>query len=254
MFPFGNDTFWLSFRKQITRNELIVKYSTNQKQNPKAMAKKKAKIYDEAELIEIFGLERLGGNDAHPLMKEWTQISAATLIPSEEYLFDYITEDLVNKIVGWNEEMLKMNFISPVLILGHIKETKAYKTYYENTIEATVDGYFLKTKADMMIAKGILERPKTPYFYFQEYKKVKEPKRDVTAQVLEAFLISQENNKNGKPLYGCTVSGKFWEFMIMEHRTYCISKSYDCTEKEDLLKIIAILRKFKVILETTLLD
>lgn len=28
----------------------------------------------------------------------------------------------------------------------------------------------------MMIAKGILERPKTPYFYFQEYKKVKEPK------------------------------------------------------------------------------
>jgi len=43
-------------------------------------------------------------------------------------------------------------------------------------IEATVDGYFLKVRADMMIAKGILEVPKVPYFYCQEYKKRKDPK------------------------------------------------------------------------------
>jgi hypothetical protein len=30
--------------------------------------------------------------------------------------------------------------------------------------------------------------------------------------------------------------------------------TFDATKKEDLLKIIAVLRKFKVILETTLLD
>lgn len=216
------------------------------------MAKKKVKIYDEAELIEMFGLERLAGNKAHPLMKEWVNCST-TLHAGEQYLFEEITKDLLGQINGWNEEMLKMNFISPVLILGHLKETKEYKTYYESTIEATVDDFFLKTKTDMMIAKGILERPKTPYFYFQEYKKMKEPKRDITAQLLEAFLISQENNKNGKPIYGCTIMGKFWEFVIMEKRTYCISKSYDCTENDDLMQIIAILRKFKEILETRLL-
>jgi hypothetical protein len=212
---------------------------------------KKIKQYDEAELIKIFGLTRLVGND-YPLMKEWTN-TETTLNAGEQYLFDDITDNLLKKIAGWNEEMLKMNFIAFVLNLGHLKETDNYKTYYENTIEATVENNFLKVKSDMMIATGILERAETPYFYFQEYKKVKDPKGDVTAQILEAFLIAQENNKNGKPQYGCTVNGKYWEFMVMEQKTYCISKTYDCTENDDLMQIIAILRKFKWILETRLL-
>ncbi len=213
---------------------------------------KKIKAYDEAELIKMFGLTRLVNNDAHPLMQEWTNVST-TLNAGEQYLFDNITENLAKKIAGWNEEMLKMNFIAFVINLGHLVETNNYKTYYENTIEATVDNNFLKVKADMVIAKGILERAETPYFYFQEYKKTKDPKGDVTAQVLEAFLIAQEKNKNGKPMYGCTVIGKFWEFMTMENRVYCISESYDCTKKNDLMQIIAILRKFKEILNTRLL-
>lgn len=213
---------------------------------------KKIKQYDEGELIKMFGLTRLSGNTATPLMQELT--SARTeLNAAEQYLFDDITENLLSQIVGWNEEMLKMNLIAFVLRLGHLKETLHYKTYYKSILEATVDGYFLKVKADMMIAAGILERPETPYFYFQEYKKQKDPKGDVTAQLLEACLIAREKNQNGKPLYGCTVNGKYWEFLIIEARTYCISKSYDCTDKEDLLQIIAMLRKFKEILDTRLL-
>jgi len=215
------------------------------------MAKKKVKIYDEAQLIEMFGLTRLKKPHFFALMKEWLDANCE-LNEAEKYFYQLITHNLSTKIDGWNEEMLKMNFISPMLILGHIQETDNYKTYYENTIEATVEGYFLKTKADMMIAKGILERPKMPYFYFQEYKKVKEPKRDVTAQVLEAFLISQENNKNGKPLYGLTIVGRAWQFVVMEGKTYAISRTFDATQREDLLKIIAVLRKFKDILETLL--
>ena len=156
-------------------------------------------------------------------------------------------------IVGWNEEMLKMNLIAFVLRLGHLKETAQYKTYYESNLEATVQGYFLKVRADMMVASGILETPETPYFYFQEYKKLKDPKGDVAAQLLEAFLIAIEQNKNDKPMYGCTVSGKYWEFFIMQNSVYCISETYDCTKKQDLMQIIAILRKFKEILDTKLL-
>ena len=44
------------------------------------------------------------------------------------------------------------------------------------------------------------------------------------------------------------------EVLGMEGRTYCLSQSYDCTDKNDLLHIIAALRKFKEILETRLLD
>lgn len=213
---------------------------------------KKIKSYSEAELIKMFGLMREVGNDKHPLMTEWTG-TQTQLNSWEDGLFKDITQDLAKKVSGWNEEMLKMNFISPVLILGHLKETDKYKTYYENTIEATVNQYFLKVKSDMMIATGILETPEIPYFYFQEYKKVKDPKGDVTGQLLEAFLIAQEKNKNDKPMYGCTVLGREWEFYIMEGKNYYISRPYNCTSETDLMQIIAILRKFKEILETRLL-
>ena len=54
-------------------------------------------------------------------------------------------------------------------------------------------------------------------------------------------------------MYGCTVFGREWEFYIMTGKTYCISKPYNCTDKDNLLQIIAILRNFKKILETRLL-
>lgn len=213
----------------------------------------KIKSYKEAELIKMFGLKRMVGNDKSPLMKEWTDCQIE-LNPHEAYLFDDIFQDLSEKISGWNEEMLKMNLIAFILRLGNLKETNAYKTYYESMLEATVNGYFLKVRTDMMIATGILENPEKPYFYFQEYKKVKDPKGDVTAQLLEAFLIAQEKNKNEKPLYGCTVWGREWEFYIMEGKNYYVSEPYLCTDRKSLLQIIAILRKFQEILVTRLLD
>lgn len=213
---------------------------------------KKVKSYSEANLIEMFGLERNVGNDKHPLMEEWTN-TTTELTDWESAMFEDTYRGMPEAISGWNEEMLKMNLIAFIIRLGHLRETKNYKTYYESTVEATVNNYFLKVRADMMIAAGILEHPKTPYFYFQEYKKIKEPKGDVTGQLLEGFLIAQESNKNNKPLYGCTVWGREWEFYVMENRTYCVSQAYNCTNKADLMQIIAILRKFKWILETRLL-
>jgi len=73
------------------------------------------------------------------------------------------------------------------------------------------------------------------------------------AQLIEAFLIGQAKNKDGMPMYGLEIVGKQWSFVVMEGKTHCISKSFDCTDKEDLLQIIAVLRKFKEILETHLL-
>ena len=73
------------------------------------------------------------------------------------------------------------------------------------------------------------------------------------AQLLEAFLIAQEKNKNVKPMYGVDIVGKQWSFVTMEGKDYCISETYNSIDKTDLLSIIAILRKFKDILETRLL-
>ncbi len=104
-----------------------------------------------------------------------------------------------------------------------------------------------------MFAKGLLDVFETPYFHFQEYKPYKNPTGDSMAQLLEAFLIAQENNKNGQPMYGVDIMGASWRFVTMQGREYCISESYDSVNKADLLAIIAILRNFKHILVTRLM-
>ncbi len=212
---------------------------------------KKIKQFSEAELIDIFELKRTKF-DA-PLLKEWLD-AETELNANEQATFDQILHNAAQFIDAWAEEDLKMNFIAFVIQLAHLQGNETIRTFFDKTIEATVDGHFLKTKTDFMIAKGILDLAKTPYFHFQGYKKDKDPNGDPVAQLIEAFLIAQEKNKNGKPIYGCYVIGRFWYFVTMEGKSYCVSKSFDCTDYADLVQIIAVLRKFKMILETRLLD
>jgi hypothetical protein len=54
--------------------------------------------------------------------------------------------------------------------------------------------------------------------------------------------------------YRIEINGASGQFVIMEGKDYCISKSFDATDKTSLLMIIAILRKFKYILETNLIE
>ncbi len=209
--------------------------------------------YSEADLIEMFHLIRLEGNDKHPLMAEWVDAST-TLNEHEIFLFEKISNEASEKIASWNEETLKMKFISLVLLLGNMGDNGKYSSYFEQTISATVEGNFLKTQTDFMISTGIFSKPKNPFFHFQEYKKHKNPSGDPAAQLIEAFLIAQEKNQNGKPLYGCTVTGKYWDFFVMQDKIYCISMTYDCAKRQDLMQIIAILRKFIAILNERLID
>jgi hypothetical protein len=211
---------------------------------------KKLKSHDEAELITLFGLNRMVGNNVHPLMQQWMSTPTVEMSTSEQELFDDILENAQQNITGWQEEDLKMKFISFVLRLGHLKDTSLFKTYFEKTISATINGIFLKTKTDFMVAKGVLDRPQKPYFHFQEWKPHKKPVGDSMGQLLEAFLIAQEVNKDDEPIYGCEVIGKEWNFVVMHGRTYCISQSFICTDRQDLHQIISILRHFKSILET----
>ncbi|MEY4903932.1 MAG: hypothetical protein RLZZ292_1747 [Bacteroidota bacterium] len=210
------------------------------------------KAWREGELIKTFKLNRIV-TEQTPRMKEWLDVAIPTLNIGEQYIFE---EDLVNAqkhIAGWNEEDLKMKFISTILKLGHLRDGDTILGYFDKTISAVVEDIKLTVKSDFMLAKGILDVFETPYFHFQEYKPYKNPTGDSMAQLLEAFLIAQEKNKNGKPIYGVDIVGKQWSFVIMEGKNYCISKSFDSVDRSDLLTIIGVLRKFNFILETYLL-
>lgn len=214
------------------------------------MAKKKE--WREGEMILTFGLTKIDIPDTTPLMQEWLDVENPELNSREEANFEYLIQK-VNKVRTWSEEDLKMKFISPLLELGRVMEDPNFVSFFDKKIEADVDNYHLTVKADFVIAQGLLDYMIRPFFHFQEYKPGKNPTGDPMAQLLEAFLIGQAKNDDGKPLYGCEVVGAIWRFITMEKRTYCVSKTYDSTDREDLLKIISILRKFREILETKLL-
>ncbi len=213
----------------------------------------KTKQYKEAELILLFNLKRIA-NYKTPLIKEWLAVESPILSAGEQYIFDKKLEEVQINISGWSEEDLKVKFIAAVLELGHLESGNGIVTFFDKQISATVEGTLLTVKTDFMMAKGLLNVMQNPYFHFQEYKPQINPKGEPMAQLLEAFLIAQVKNKDTKtPLYGVETIGANWRFVIIEQKEYHVSKSFDCTDKDDLLKIIAVLRKFRWILETRLM-
>jgi hypothetical protein len=210
------------------------------------------KTWREAELIKAFNLKRIISYKT-PLMEEWLTVQPTELSIVEQHNFDRTFAKGQSSITGWSEEDLKIKFIGPILELGHFNDEGGVIGYFDKTISATVDGIKLSVKSDFMLAKGLLDVFETPYFHFQEYKPYKNPTGDSMAQLLESFLIAQEMNQNGKPMYGVDIMGANWRFVILEGREYCISEAYDSVNKTDLLAIITILRNFKYILETRLM-
>jgi hypothetical protein len=215
------------------------------------MAKKKE--WREGEMILTFGLTKIGFPDTTSLLDEWLNVQDPVLNQAEQYIFEHTYAKGTQKMTTWSEEDLKMKFISPVLELGSVMDDTNFASFFDKKLEAKVEGYNLSVKADFVIAKGLLDYMIRPFFHFQEYKPDKNPTGDPMAQLLEAFLIGQTKNDDKKPLYGCEVVGQSWRFIVMENKTYTVSKTFNSMEREDLLKIIAILRKFREILETKLL-
>ena len=213
------------------------------------MAKKKE--WREGEMILTFHLTKIDTTYT-PLMTEWLTVDAPVFDQFEQSEFDKLLKK-TRKLSVWSEENLKMKFISPVLDLGQVLDSDKFVSFFDKSLEGEVEGYKLSVKADFLIGKGLLDYMEAPYFHFQEYKPQKNPTGDPMAQLLEAFLIAQTKNKDKTPLYGCEIIGQSWRFILMENKEYCVSKTYDSADKEDLLLIIAILRKFKDILLTRLL-
>ena len=209
--------------------------------------------WSEGELIRTFKLNRIDVDAPRtPVMQEWLDVEMPVLNIGEQYMLDQDLAKAQKYITAWSEEDLKMKFISTILKLGHFSDGDKIMCYFDKIISATIETIKLTVKSDFMLAKGTLDYFEIPYFHFQEYKPYKNPSGDSMAQLLEAFLIAQEKNKNGLPLYGVDIIGANWRFVTMEGKDYCVSGIFNSIDNRDLLTIIAILRKFKFILKTRL--
>jgi hypothetical protein len=134
------------------------------------MAKIK-KNWTESELMQSFKLIR--AEKPLPELKDWLAVTNPQLLDYEQSVFDEWQELIIRKGDFWNEESLKMNFIAPFLqtFIKLNDRQKRYESFYDIEISATVEGIYLQTECDFMLAKGIGELAQTPYFHFQEHKR-----------------------------------------------------------------------------------
>jgi hypothetical protein len=214
------------------------------------MVKAKEKRVDllEPTLVETFGLERFYQNT--PLLEEWLS-ATGDLNDFDSILLNESLSNLIENADAWNEEELKMSFISFIIYLGRFK--KPIRTYYDREISAKIGDYTLLCKADMLLSLGIGELIKTPYFFLHEYKREKKYSGDPIGQMLGGMLIGQAKNNNTKPMYGCYVQGRFWFFSILDTNKYVISQAFDASSLNAAQQIIRILRKMKEIIHKDLM-
>ncbi len=214
-----------------------------------ATQKKQSLPLLEPYLVKAFGLVTL--YKATPLLAEWTT-ATGELNEYENFLLAEVHRKLIRHMNHWNEEELKMQFISMITLLAYFDD--AINTYYDREISETIGDHYLLCKSDMMLSKGIGELIESPYFFMHEYKREKKYSGDPIGQMLGGMLIGQAKNQNGKPMYGCYVQGRFWFFCILEGKEYVISKSFDASEIDEAKQIIYILRKMNTIILERLMD
>ncbi len=215
------------------------------------MATKRVKSIELLEpiLIETFGLQRLYRSTL--LLDDWLSANGELNAVDKSIIMES-QEKLIENADSWNEEELKMSFISMVIFLARFNNS--IRTYYDREISAVIKEINVNCKADMMLSKGIGEMIKTPYFFLHEYKREKKYSGDPIGQMLGGMLIGQAKNNNEKPIYGCYVQGRFWFFALLEGNKYSVSQPFNSSEMEDVQKVIFILRKLNEIILKRLMD
>ncbi len=202
--------------------------------------------FDLSQITKIFSL-KVGKQGLE--LTDWLKANAYTLTPFQTELFDTIYEEVSEDGGYWNEEELKIQFVGMIFRAADVAVRDKIKVFYERPLSATVKGYDLSVVSDCLIATPLpFNTPDVPYFFLQEFKKKRGEKKDPEAQMLVAMLIAQQLNPEPKTLYGGYLIGHNWHFATLKDNHYTISRQFDATDKDDLLKIIFVLRKLKDII------
>ncbi len=154
----------------------------------------------------------------------------------------YYQKLLFENVHYYNEAELSGKFITPIISLVNF-DTTDFSYFAEREFSAVVGNYKMSGRTDGMIATGKWE-PEIPFFFISEYKREVEPRRNPMAQNLAEMIVAQKLNNNKFPVYGVYIVGKQWHFMILEDKTYTVSKSFDATEN-DIFDIFKILKNLK---------
>jgi len=194
-------------------------------------------------LKENFGLKRVL---KHKVLNDWFEKSEQQIIDDvDTNVLLRLQNRLLLKSEFWNEVELSEHFIGPVLSLIDFN-TEYFSAFADRTIEAEIGEYKFIGKPDFMIASGD-EFPKIPLFCFQEYKKQTDPEGNPNSQAVAEMFAAFILNNNQRPIYGVSVIGQAWQFIVFDNKEYCLSKKYNADDEEIFL-IFKTLKALKKIL------
>jgi hypothetical protein len=175
----------------------------------------------------------------------WTAVHGE-INPAWLSFVESLRTELLDFYNSWNEQELFGKFIAPIFnTVGW--RTSHTNLFHNRPLRAEIKGYKVHGMVDGMVASGSYE-PIKPYFFLHEYKRMKQAEADPLGQLLIAMLAARELNRDGKPLYGCYIIGRYWTFVLLEGDTYAQTQGYDATDKEELKTIWLILDKTKQII------
>ena len=164
----------------------------------------------------------------------------------EREVLDGYRDVLLKEVRNWNEDEMKMFFISPILVLVKF-QSPYFKPFTQRTLTIDTDTISASGKVDFLIAKGKLT-PKLPYFCLHEYKQENRRDNDPLGQLLIGMVAAQYKNNLELPIYGCYVSGRNWFFVLLDGKNYFLSNAYNAAD-DDIYKIFSILKKSKSLIE-----
>ncbi len=220
------------------------------------MVNKSFKYWTPTDLKDTFGLVRKEGvcEELDRWIDDGKKLQQTTqLTDFEDQLLELIRADLSKNGYEWNEEELKMYFISPLLRIVNF-ESKYFKLFFERKLTATLNDIKLNGTVDAMIASGDFDKPQKPYFCLHEYKAEKSGKdTDARGQLLSEMLAAQTINNDGKTIYGCYQLGRLWFFATLVGKEFCFSDGFIIDQKDFLLRIIFILRQLKTYIDERVL-
>ena len=156
---------------------------------------------------------------------------------NNEFLLELLEQE-ESYISFYSEETLKMRFLSPLLRRVDFK-TEYFKDFYDEKLIYKTDNFILTGEVDFLISTGY-RYAKKPYFFIQEFKRSEEygnPRPQLLAELISAVELNA-----WEQIKGAYVIGENWNFVILEKLDkdkyqYFISRTFNCTNIEDLKDI-----------------
>ncbi len=195
------------------------------------------------ELNDLLGFEKVKNLHAlADLVKTGGKIE-----PDMEKNLIKLNDLLIENFWNWNEDELKMQFISPLLYMVDYTGNSRYKPFSQRPMKMKTAEIELSGITEWMLAAG-QQIPKEPFFFLHEYKKEQGTEADPFGQLLAAMITAQHHNKDkNRILYGTYIVGKDWYFVAMEGKKYQNTLAYNVTELDKLKMVFQILTNVKTL-------